>query len=905
MLRKCFPWAALGALFLSLIGAGTSTKVRKLFLPTTKTINVPAPGLISNTNSYPATIAVSPDRRYAAFLNQGYGTEQNELRQSIAILDLRTDQVREFPDDELRADEKSTLQSYFIGLAFSADGTRLYASMSSVSKGGIAVYKFANGQVARDRFIAISPQQLAPGKQLTYDIGSLPAGTAAAYPAGLAVLPSPEGDRLLIANNLSDNLLLLDVSSGTVQKSFDLSDSKYVPAAYPYTVIANREGTKAWVSLWNESAVAELDLSKGTVLRRISLWRSPASTTSGVHPTSLLLNRDETILYVALSNAGDVRRDGVAAVDVNSGTVLRIYHATLRNDHSAGTVPIGIALSNNGKQLYAASASLNAVAVFNVAGPEKPETSQLESPIGFIPTEWYPSALAIAGDDLLIASAKGQGSGPNSMQAAVQSGLHPNPHPYIATIIGGAIQRLGLAQIAHDLPAYTQQVEENNLLHTDPGKIEFATGRNPIRHVIYILKENRTYDQIFGDLPAGNSDPSLAMFGADVTPNEHKLALQFGVLDNFYDSGEVSANGHLWSDASAASDYMEIIWPIIYRGSERPEDYGNQLDQDLPDMDDPGTGFIWDNLARHHYTYRIYGEMLDSTWCTNANAASPREGPSATASPECSSAAINQGDPLPTNVGNPPGGPSPWPWPVPRLKSIRPTKAAQRDHFDPLFADFNVLYPDQLRADEFLREFNQFVKARGSVNELPQFILLYLPNDHTAGTRVGKPSPRASVADNDLAVGRVADAVSHSPYWDDTAIFVVEDDAQNGSDHVDAHRSTALVISKYSPVTAKPFVDHHFYSTVGMVHTMEDLIGLPAMNLFDAHAPVMAPLFTGPGTHPPFNADASNLRSGLVYEMNGKGAPGARQSEKMDFSRPDAVDPAILNAILWQDAKAR
>jgi hypothetical protein len=182
---------------------------------------------------------------------------------------------------------------------------------------------------------------------------------------------------------------------------------------------------------------------------------------------------------------------------------------------------------------------------------------------------------------------------------------------------------------------------------------------------------------------------------------------------------------------------------------------------------------------------------------------------------------------------------------------------------------------------------------------------LWLPNDHTGGTRAGKPTPRASVADNDLAVGRVVDAVSHSSYWDDTAIFVIEDDAQNGADHVDAHRSTALVISKYSPRLATPFVDHHFYTTVGMIHTMEELIALRPMNLFDAHSPVMAPLFAGAGTQPPYEADDKNLRSGLLYEMNDKKAPGSKQSSRMDFSRPDAIDSQELNAILWQDAKER
>jgi hypothetical protein len=234
---------------------------------------------------------------------------------------------------------------------------------------------------------------------------------------------------------------------------------------------------------------------------------------------------------------------------------------------------------------------------------------------------------------------------------------------------------------------------------------------------------------------------------------------------------------------------------------------------------------------------------------------------------------------------------------------MRPTKAALRDHYDPLFPDFNTDYPDQLRAGEFLREFGEFVKGKGTPKELPQFILLYLPDDHTGGTRPGKPTPQASVADNDLALGRVVDAVSHSPYWDDTAIFVVEDDAQNGADHVDAHRSIALVISKYAPRGEKPMVEHHFYTTVSMIHTMEELLGLPPMNLFDADAPVMAPLFSGPGTQPPYTADDKNLRNGLLYQVNEKKAAGAKESSQMDFSRPDAADARKLNAILWRNAK--
>jgi len=431
--------------------------------------------------------------------------------------------------------------------------------------------------------------------------------------------------------------------------------------------------------------------------------------------------------------------------------------------------------------------------------------------------------------------------------------------------------------------------------------------------VIYIIKENRSFDQILGDIGAGDADPTLTMYGEDITPNEHKLARQFGVLDNFYDSGEVSGDGHVWSTAAITSDYTEKTWQIGYRGRERTYDYEGQvgsgypIEEGIADVDEPGTGYLWADLAHHGISYRHYGEFISSKWCnSHLVQQSPVQGTPLPAGESCAKSGIKKGEPLPDYLGDPHGSLSPWPWEVPLLARNLPTKPELRGHYDPRFPDFNLKFPDQLRADEFLNEFHSFVQARnsGKPDPMPQFSLLRLPNDHTAGTRPGSPTPAASIADNDLALGRVVEAVSHSPYWNDTAIFVLEDDAQDGPDHVDTHRSIAWVISKYAPAPSRSsaaFVDHTFYTTVNVLRTIEALLGLPPMNNNDARATLMAPLLSGPGAQPPFVADPRNRDNGLLYSVNTEKSPGARESAQMDFSHADAADASALNHILWRD----
>src|SRR5208282_2469621 len=334
------------------------------------------------------------------------------------------------------------------------------------------------------------------------------------------VLPGRKGDRLLIANNLSDNVVLLDVTSGNIEKSSDLSRSRYIPSVYPYTVIANKAGTKAWVSLWNASAVVQLDLENGKVGAWYDVLGRTDPTAPSTHPTAMVLSPGEDSLYVTLSNTDF---DVVMALNLKEGKTERLFRANLDNlPGPRGSVPQAVALSPDGKRLFVACASLDAIAVFDLDAAKE----WLEAPpLGLIPTEWYPSALAIADNDLLIATAKGEGSGPNNMQGMLRGERKRKEHPYIPTLIGGSIQRLSLSDINKNLAAYTQQVYKDNLQFPDGGKIDFAGGSNPIRHVIYVLKENRTYDQILGDLPVGDGDPSLTMYGKDITPNQHKLAL--------------------------------------------------------------------------------------------------------------------------------------------------------------------------------------------------------------------------------------------------------------------------------------------------------------------------------------------------------------------------------------------
>jgi len=597
------------------------------------------PGNPRQTNNLPTAVALSPDGRFAVLLHSGYGSYTSGKKQSLSVLNLETDELTDFPDDRLAAKAR---QTYFLGLAFSLDGKHLFASIASLTdplgkkKGstgnGIAVYTFENDRVTPERFLPLLPRTKLPAGKIRR-----PEYKDVTYPAGLSIGKSGGEERLLVACNNSDEAILLNTADGKIVYRFDLSTFKHIPASLPYTTAMTSDGKRGFVSLWNASAVAELDLLNGHVRRLIPLRKPASPLAGGSHPTALLLNRDNSRLFVALTN-----RDEIAILDTASGNPPFYLSTKLPGQQYGGSDPEYLALSPDGKTLFSANAISDSVGVFDLT---KVVPGQPAQAAGYIPTEWYPTVVAATAKDLLIGTAKGRGSGPNPKPLGKTADGRPD-YPYTPALIHGSLARIPLAGLPANLPAYTKQVSETNAMRGNADRVPFLTGENRIHHVIYIIRENRTYDQVFGDLGAGDGDPSLAMYGVDITPNQHKLARQFGIIDNFYDSGDVSGDGHVWSTSASISDYVAKTWPIGYRGKEHTYDSegtflgGVSAEDEVPDAGEPTGGYLWKNFAGHGISYRHYGEYIVSRWCNaTGDLNPPTSGPPQIAGISCSSPA--------------------------------------------------------------------------------------------------------------------------------------------------------------------------------------------------------------------------------------------------------------------------
>jgi YVTN family beta-propeller protein len=524
---------------------------------------------------------------------------------------------------------------------------------------------------------------------------------------------------------------------------------------------------------------------------------------------------------------------------IDDGKVEETIKTSLDPKALVGSTPDALVASHDGKRLYVANADNNDVAVIDISKNEDSKT------LGFIPTGWYPTAIALSGDDrkLFIGTGKGLTFAANSPMKTDYPRPFPNPkqpYDYIGGVLSGAVSVVDVPD-APGLAAYTKQVLGNIPMpkqEVDP-TVAQSIERDvfpKIKHVLYIIRENRTYDQVFGDLGIGNGDPTLTLFGKNVTPNGHALARHFVTLDNLYCNGEVSEDGHQWCDAAYATDFTEKAWPNSYSKRGEPAK--------TPDLVASPAGYLWDNCRRNKVSFRSYGE-----------------GRIVESSPETAPTMDLKGSLL---------GHVAKDWP--------------RQPF--VDRDFH-------RVDYFIKELHQAEQT----GAWPQFMIMSLGENHTEGLAGGKYSPLAHVASNDLGLGKLVEAVSRSKFWAETAIFIIEDDAQNGPDHVDAHRTVGLVIS---PWVKRQALDSTMYTTASMIRTMELILGLPPMTQFDQLATPMYNSFT---TQPDTAAIAAVGESVDLETRNPKGGPGDSASRKLDFSDFDRADPDELNRILWEALK--
>jgi YVTN family beta-propeller protein len=736
----------------------------------------------------PLNIAVSKSGTWMAVTNNGYST------QTIQLIQTSTEKVV----------DSIVIGKSFYGLQFSSDEKYLYASGGHDNL--IIKYGISNGRlVNKDTFNLGTPWPNAIG------------------PSGICL--DEKRNLLYVVTREDKRLYVVDLITKKTVKYFGLN-------AEAFTCILSPDNKKLYISCWGCDQVNTLDLATQT-------WDSPI--TVGDNPNEMLVSPDGKYLYVC--NAND---NSVSVIDTKTKHVIETLDAALYPNSPSGSTSNSICLDAVHKKLYIANADNNCIAVFDVEHPGQSESK------GFIPVGWYPTSVRLFNNKLWVANGKGFTSKPNpygpspvrKKEEVISHGASFKPGSQVEYIGGLFRGTMSIIPIPSEklLATYTKAVYANvpysisktlNADTTAPGFPIPMTlkQKSPIKYVFYVIKENRTYDQVLADMPGGNGDTSLLLFGKKITPNQHQIASSFVLLDNFYVNAEVSAVGHNWTMGGYATDYLVKTWPTSYSG--RGGTYGGEGEREIANNKN---GFLWDQCNRYGVSYRSYGEFVS---------------------------------------GN------------------KPSVAILKDHYATKYPSYNLNITDVSRVQVWKKEFDSLVAN----NKLSQFNTVRLGNDHTEGLKLGRPTPYAHVADNDYAVGLFIEALSKSPIWNETAVFIVEDDAQNGSDHVDAHRSPAYLAGGF---VKRNMVDHTAYTTAGILRTMELILGIPPMTQYDAAALPLWRCFDNKAL--PFNFTAIKPMIDM-HELNTARNDWQKRSEQFNFVVEDSNNDFEFNKVLWHGLK--
>jgi len=740
-------------------------------------------GLSLQLGDLPLNIAVSSSGRLAAVTNNG------ESDQSIYLIDALSAIVL----------DTIVTRAAWVGLAFTKDEKTLYASGGNRN----VIYKYS----IKNKKLGLA-DSLVLGKPWPERIS----------PAGLAL--DEKKNLLYVVTKENNSLYILDL----LKKQADVRISL---EGEGYSCALSGDRKSLYISCWGCSKVQVFNTVNRTFL---------TSVTVGSNPNDLCLSKNGKFLFVA--NAND---NSVSCIDVKAGKVIETLNSALYPNSPAGSTTNSVALSSDNKTLYIANADNNCLAVFDVSKPGESLSK------GFIPTGWYPTCVRVINKKLWVANGKGFTSlanpgGPNpvvrtqKVSAQKSDSRKPKKVQYIGGLFRGTMSIIPEPDVK-TLGDYTAMVFKNTPYK--PEKVSVtpeASGTaipgmpsavSPIKYVFYVIKENRTYDQVLGDVAEGNGDTSLVLFGKKITPNQHQLVKDFVLLDNFYVDGEVSADGHNWSMGAYATDYLEKTWPSSYGG--RGGDYDSEGNRKIANNKD---GFIWDFCARQGVSYRTYGEFADN---------------------------------------------------------YKPNIAVLKDHYCRYFTSWDQEVMDTVRFTQWKKDFDSL----HAVGAVPRLNTIRFINDHTQGLKAGKLTPFAQVADNDLAVGKLVEYLAASSIWNESVIFILEDDAQNGPDHVDAHRSPVYIAGGY---VKRHFIDHTPYSTASVLRTIELILGLPPMSQYDAAATPLWRCFTAKPEPSGFRALGPFTNLG---EKNIALNQWQRMSEEFDFSREDRAPDELLNKVLW------